>query len=117
MQLAGREGFEPSDEVLSPVNRLAGGPIRPLWHLPECLRSVYHKISRNRDTQDNFQAEGEGFEPSVDLPTHSCFQDSRLSPLGHPSSAPALRRHCTIIHPNYRREAGRMFKTFKSMLY
>jgi hypothetical protein len=32
---AGREGFEPSDEVYSPINRLAGGPNQPLWHLPE----------------------------------------------------------------------------------
>ena len=31
---AGRAGFEPAVEIYSPDNRLAGGPIRPLWHLP-----------------------------------------------------------------------------------
>ena len=32
---AGRAGFEPANEVLCPVNRLAGGPNQPLWHLPK----------------------------------------------------------------------------------
>lgn len=32
--VAGRTGFEPATEVYGPGNRLAGGPIRPLWHLP-----------------------------------------------------------------------------------
>ncbi len=44
--MAGREGFEPSVEFY-PDNRLAGGPDRPLRHLPTIL------------------AEGEGFEPPV----------------------------------------------------
>jgi hypothetical protein len=30
---AERAGFEPAVEVYSSYNRLAGGPIRPLWHL------------------------------------------------------------------------------------
>jgi hypothetical protein len=53
-----------------PDNRLAGGPNQPLWHLPG---------------RDLCEAEGEGFEPPVGFDTHSCFQDSRLRPLGHPS--------------------------------
>jgi hypothetical protein len=32
--LAGREGFEPSEERLIPLTRLAGGRFRPLSHLP-----------------------------------------------------------------------------------
>ena len=52
-----------------PDNRLAGGPNQPLWHLPGEIN----------------EAEGEGFEPPVGFNTHSCFQDSRLRPLGHPS--------------------------------
>ena len=38
---------------LTPDNHLAGGPIQPLWHLPEINRT----------------AEGEGFEPTVGCPT------------------------------------------------
>ncbi len=43
MNLAGREGFEPSVEIYSPDNRLAGGPIRPLWHLPSIQLSNRRK--------------------------------------------------------------------------
>jgi hypothetical protein len=32
------------------------------------------------------QAEGEGFEPTMKLSPHTCFQDRRLKPLGHPSA-------------------------------
>jgi hypothetical protein len=35
--LAGRVGFEPTVEYY-PDNHLAGGPIRPLWHLPVFLK-------------------------------------------------------------------------------
>jgi hypothetical protein len=31
------------------------------------------------------QADGEGFEPTVDLAAHAGFQDRCLKPLGHPS--------------------------------
>ena len=37
---AGRQGFEPWVEV-SPHSRLAGGPNRPLWHLPVRRYSVF----------------------------------------------------------------------------
>jgi hypothetical protein len=33
-RVAGRQGFEPWNGSYT-VNRLAGGPNRPLWHLPE----------------------------------------------------------------------------------
>jgi hypothetical protein len=33
VDLAGRVGFEPTVEF-DPDNHLAGGPNRPLWHLP-----------------------------------------------------------------------------------
>jgi hypothetical protein len=33
VSLAGRVGFEPTVEFY-PDNHLAGGPNRPLWHLP-----------------------------------------------------------------------------------
>ena len=49
--LAGREGFEPSVEFY-PDNHLAGGPDRPLRHLPGVT----------------IMAEGEGFEPPVRFP-------------------------------------------------
>ena len=85
--LAERAGFEPAVEVYSPYNRLAGGPIRPLWHLSGKAgkagglnSTIIHIVG------DASQAEGEGFEPPVGE-THSCFQDSRLRPLGHPSGA------------------------------
>ena len=82
--LAERAGFEPAVEVYSPYNRLAGGPIRPLWHLSPKAGGVNSTIIHI--VGDANQAEGEGFEPPVGE-THSCFQDSRLRPLGHPSGA------------------------------
>ena len=69
---AGKEGFEPSVRFY-PDNRLAGDPNQPLWHLPIPTES---------------KAEGEGFEPTVKLSPHTCFQDRRLKPLGHPSKHP-----------------------------
>jgi hypothetical protein len=48
LELGGEGGIRTRGRGFSPDNRLAGGPIQPLWHLP------------------NFcQAEGEGFEPPV----------------------------------------------------
>ena len=40
---AGRAGFEPAVEIYGPDNRLAGGPIRPLWHLPNIPLSSQRK--------------------------------------------------------------------------
>jgi hypothetical protein len=66
IKVSGEGGIRTRGRGFCPDNRLAGGPNQPLWHLP-------------------YKAEGEGFEPPVGFNTHSCFQDSRLSPLGHPS--------------------------------
>lgn len=53
-------GFEPMTGF-KPGNRLAGGPNRPLWHLPQPTgEAVSHSVV-------NSQAEGEGFEPPVSL--------------------------------------------------
>ena len=58
---AGRKGFEPLNGFYT-VNRLAGGPNRPLWHLPKkptlLPGKVYTLLVKRK-------AEGEGFEPSV----------------------------------------------------
>ena len=51
--MAGREGFEPSVEVLIPYNHLAGDPVQPLRHLPN-IHFAAGKL-----------AEGEGFEPTL----------------------------------------------------
>ncbi len=51
---AGRQGFEPWAEFYS-GNRLAGGPNRPLWHLPISFVKV-------------FSAEEVGFEPTLGFP-------------------------------------------------
>ena len=54
-------GFEPMNGF-NTVNRLAGGPNRPLWHLPKkptlLPGKVYTLLVKRK-------AEGEGFEPSV----------------------------------------------------
>ena len=55
--MAGRVGFEPTVEF-NPDNHLAGGPNRPLWHLPI---SFFLSIINRR------LAEGEGFEPPETL--------------------------------------------------
>src|SRR5690349_13580586 len=34
-----------------------------------------------------YKAEGEGFEPSMDVSAHNGFQDRRIQPLCHPSGA------------------------------
>ncbi len=62
---AGRAGFEPAAEF-HPSTHLAGEPNRPLWHLP------------NRPSGGSGIRTHDGFH-------HTCFQDRRLKPLGHPS--------------------------------
>src|SRR5687768_6164417 len=69
--LGWREGRDSNPgRSFKPLNRLAGGPIRPLWHLPA------EAMCRAQP-----MAEREGFEPP-ELAL-CCFQDSRLQPLGH----------------------------------
>ncbi len=70
LSTGGEGGIRTHGRSFSPYNRLAGGPNRPLWHLPRSLVTLL--------------AEGEGFEPPV-AQRHSGFQDRRLRPLGHPS--------------------------------
>lgn len=48
---AGRQGFEPWVEV-SPHSRLAGGPNRPLWHLPV---SICNCQRRERDSNPRWR--------------------------------------------------------------
>ena len=69
MGSGGEGGIRTHGRGSCPDNRLAGGPNQPLWHLPI-----------------NFQGGGRGIRTPGGLYTHSCFQDNRLSPLGHPSN-------------------------------
>jgi hypothetical protein len=71
--LAGREGFEPSEDVLG----------------PQSLSRRPHSTALAPSQYLCCEAEREGFEPP-DLSVN-CFQDSRLKPLGHLSAlcAPA----------------------------
>ncbi len=62
----GRQGFEPWVRFY-PDNRLAGGSVRPLRHLPRAC----------------VLAERVRFELTVRTEPHSGFQDRRLKPLGH----------------------------------
>ena len=92
---AGRAGFEPAVEVYSPDNRLAGDPIRPLWHLPDYVISDWHLANGGTNyVLDSGQLSAKCYlllkrrerdsNPRWTY-AHSCFQDSRLRPLGHPS--------------------------------
>jgi hypothetical protein len=56
----------------------------PLYHFPTRLRQVFRR--RERDSNPRWAL------------THNCFQDSRLRPLGHPSSVlgiPSGRKNST----------------------
>ena len=66
--VAGGTGFEPAFRY-NPENRLAGGPIRPLWHPPNTLQP----------------GGGSGIRTHGAEIRHTGFQDQRLKPLGHPS--------------------------------
>src|SRR5690606_33072745 len=97
-----RTGFQP-------VNRLAGGPNRPLWHLPVCCCSA-----------SNALAEREGFEPPVrQSPTAvfktAAFNHSAIAPTGVIVTCGAgagnpcatSRRHSNLILiPGGQRERG-----------
>jgi hypothetical protein len=82
-------GFEPMTEFY-PGNRLAGGPNRPLWHLPKMGEAV---IILNCQRQ----AEGEGFEPPVNL------RPLRFSRPLQSTALPSLRENlrgnrCEVYH-------------------
>lgn len=72
--LAGRTGFEPANRY-NTVNRLAGGPNRPLWHLP--ILDVVVPICK---------AEREGFEPPEGTRPSVVFKTTALN---HSAIAPA----------------------------
>jgi hypothetical protein len=59
----GENRIRTCDHALRHDNRLAGGPIRPLWHLPS----------------HDFQAEGVGFEPTVTETATEVFKTTALS--------------------------------------
>ena len=71
----GEGGIRTRGRVLKPGNHLAGGPIRPLWHLP---------IFDWQTSCPGGLSGGRGIRTHGGLP-HTCFQDRRLKPLGHPS--------------------------------
>jgi hypothetical protein len=73
--LAGREGFEPSEDVLG----------------PQSLSRRPHSTTLAPSRALCCEAEREGFEPP-DLSVN-CFQDSRLKPLGHLSALCASVRY------------------------
>ena len=62
---AGRTGFEPA-VLVAKHNRLAGGPNRPLWHLPIFIEIVIQ------------QTEGEGFEPPVTRSATMVFKTTAI---------------------------------------
>ena len=69
VEMAGRVGFEPTVECY-PDNHLAGGPNRPLWHLPGFNYQFSMNINNNCSlfiVNCKELAEGEGFEPPETL--------------------------------------------------
>jgi hypothetical protein len=62
---SGEDRIRTCGRGFGPDNRLAGGPNRPLWHLP------YHTFKPGflSPTRPDELAEGEGFEPPVGCPT------------------------------------------------
>lgn len=65
----GEDRIRTCDPCLHTDNRLAGGPIRPLWHLPDCSCTTCGGSGIRTH---------EGVNPGG-------FQDHCLKPLGHPS--------------------------------
>jgi hypothetical protein len=64
---------------LKPVNRLAGGPNRPLWHLPVSKLFIC-------------QAEGEGFEPPETYNASVVFKTTALNHSAIPPGLPFAGR-------------------------
>lgn len=94
--MAGREGFEPSVEFY-PDNRLAGGPDRPLRHLPTIL------------------AEGEGFEPPVRFDPTVVFKTTAIVHSAIPprflifASARVYHAHLPLVNGRTAGSKPRMF--------
>jgi hypothetical protein len=79
--VAGREGFEPSRDIATPTH-LAGGRTRPGYATSPCLAT--NKTDHGQIVMMQHGG-GRGIRTPGDL-RHSCFQDNRLRPLGHPST-------------------------------
>ena len=74
---AGRQGFEPWVEV-SPHSRLAGGPNRPLWHLPV---SICNCQRRERDSNPRWRYATAVFKTAAFV--HSAIPPARgMAPRG-----------------------------------
>ena len=97
----GEDRIRTCDRGFRPGNRLAGGPIRPLWHLPKfcvaatslapkviCLANQAGVVAFAIDDLSRHYRRmvsgGSGIRTHVGV-TQTCFQDMRLQPLGHPS--------------------------------
>jgi hypothetical protein len=79
----GEDRIRTCDRGFRPGNRLAGGPIRPLWHLPKYFYVVATSVALTTASDGG----GSGIRTHVGV-TQTCFQDMRLQPLGHPSTSP-----------------------------
>ena len=103
--VAGRAGFEPATGFKAGTH-LAGEPIQPLWHLPKqrtmicfsicecnCNRksSIVNTCTCCKRRRPKSSGGGSGIRTHVGF-HQTCFQDMRLQPLGHPSSAHYFRR-------------------------
>ena len=94
---AGRAGFEPATGFKAGTH-LAGEPIQPLWHLPNCMGSS--DLSRTwtvaKAVTTDEPGGGSGIRTHVGV-TQTCFQDMRLQPLGHPSRRKRFYHRVGII--------------------
>ena len=85
----GEDRIRTCDRGFRPGNRLAGGPIRPLWHLPNFILDWWLLILdwQSKIVNQKSPGGGSGIRTHVGV-TQTCFQDMRLQPLGHPSTKP-----------------------------
>src|SRR6476620_5869053 len=82
----GEGGIRTLDSGLG-YNRLAGGPIRPLWHLP-----IGRLLSLSHGNYFIVMAGGRGIEPLT--LSGDCFQDSVLSQFAyHPEKTSLPAKH------------------------
>ena len=96
--MAGRAGFEPATGFKAGTH-LAGEPIQPLWHLPNCMGSSDFScrtwtVAKAVTTDE--PGGGSGIRTHVGV-TQTCFQDMRLQPLGHPSRRKRFYHRVGII--------------------
>ena len=95
---AGREGFEPSVEALQPLQALSRRPRSATPAPPHAGTTWPRWVLSPRPSRPAVSGGGRGIRTPGGLP-HSCFQDSRLRPLGHPSGhegSPTIATHSTM---------------------